>query len=315
MNIGIIGYSGSGKTSLCTLLSGRKVESFHPEEPAVTIVKIADPRLDQCAHIVNAKKTTHAEATLFDFKGAVKESGFPEGVFTKLLDCDLVVMVIGLFSDIGNTSDLSSLFFELIFRDSERIESLLDKRKADIAHGRRHVNPLEDGLLEKARECLAGEHPLYMLALSSQERNILRQFGLVSLSHFLYLINGAETPEQLPAEAEQFGVKGIVFDIGKPPTSERLTAFWDALLPQAEYLTFYTVGEKETRGWLLEKGGTALDAAGKIHTDIAKGFIRAEVTRYEDFIAVTGREHAAMRLEGKEYIVRNRDILNIRFSK
>ncbi|MFA5646485.1 MAG: DUF933 domain-containing protein [Candidatus Ratteibacteria bacterium] len=315
MNIALFGYTGSGKTSLCTLLSGRKVESFNPEEPAVTIVKILDPSLELCAKRAKARKTTFAEATLFDFKGSSKESGFQAKVLTKLLRFDLIIMTINLFSSDGKGSDLSSLFYELIFHDTERIETLLEKRASDLAHGRRHANPLEDSLLEKASAFLKEERPLSMLEFSPQEYLTLRQFGFVTLNHFLYIANGSDLPASLTADAEKFGIKGLVFNISEKPSPNLIDLFWKNFLDCAGYLTFYTIGEKEAKGWLLKKKKTALDAAEKIHTDIAKGFIRAEVIHYEDFISTPQQNHPEMHLEGKGYIVQNQDILSIRFSR
>ncbi len=326
MKIGLIGYSGSGKTALSTLLSGKKVESFDPFQPAVVTVKLKDSRLERLVEIVKPKKITPPEVLLFDFKGVPKGAGFDEKELVWLLEVDVIMLVADGFSEASTPADdLSSLQLELVFRDIERLAGVEEKRQAEIQQHRRKANPQEDTALAKGRAWLEKEKPLRSLDISQEEKRFLVSLGLVTAKKTLVLVNGKIKPagindSGLPAwrlDAGAAFAKG--FDEPKAETNAgEISAFWRFILEATGLNTFYTAGEKDTRAWLLPAGATALEAAGQIHSDIARGFIRAEVVNFKDYDRLGSdaacRKEGVLRLEGKEYPVADGDIINIRFS-
>ena len=316
MKIGLIGYSGSGKTALSTLLSGKKVESFDPFQPAVVTVKLKDSRLERLVEIVKPKKITPPEVLLFDFKGVPKGAGFDEKELVWLLEVDVILLVVDGFSEgSAPADDLSSLQLELVFRDIERLADVEGKRQAEIKQNRRKANPQEDTVLEKGRAWLESEKPLRSLDTSQEEKRFLVSLGLVTAKRTLVLVNGKTEPVGI----SNSGLPKWRLDAGAETNAGEIAAFWRFILEAAGLNTFYTTaGEKDTRAWLLPAGATALEAAGQIHSDIARGFIRAEVVNFKDYDRLGSdaacRKEGVLRLEGKEYPVADGDIINIRFS-
>ena len=315
MKIGLIGYSGSGKTALSTLLSGKKVESFDPFQPSVVTVKLKDARLDRLVEIVKPKKITPPEVLLFDFKGVPKGAGFDEKELVWLLDVDIILLVADGFSEVSAPADdLSSLQLELIFRDIERLAGVEEKRQSEIKQNRRKANPQEDAALAKGRAWLESEKPLQSLDISREEKRFLLSLGLITAKKTLALVNGKTES----AGVSNFGLPAWRLDADTETGADEIVAFWRFILEAAGLNTFYTAGEKDTRAWLLPAGATALEAAGQIHSDIARGFIRAEVVNFKDYGRLGSdaacRKEGVLRLEGKEYPVADGDIINIRFS-
>jgi len=331
VKIGLLGYSGSGKTTLSAILAGKRVESFDPLKPAMVAIKLVDVRLKRLAEILKPPKSSPPEITLFDFKGVPKETGFGEKEMAGLLDVDLVLQVVGGFSEGSQpASDLESLQLELIFHDTERLTGLIEKRNAEIKQGRRKDNPLEEGVLEKTRNWLESEKPVRLLHLMSgifnpPEKVFLFSLGLITTKDMMVLLNGKAEPSgktgssEFPGTSQRFSLPTLAWDLpDEASRQEKSSQFWSNILSSAGLITFYTFNEKEVRAWFLRKGGTALEAAGQIHTDIAHGFIRAEVVNYADFerLGSSGacREKGVLRLEGKEYPVADGDLLQVRFS-
>ena len=319
MKIGIIGYAGSGKTSFSTLLSGKKVETFDPHHPAVVAAKIIDLRLQGLVEKVQTEKTTPPETTLLDFKAAPREAGFDEKVLSIFGEVDFIIMVVDGFSgDARPASDLSSLQLEFIYHDEERIAVLEKKREAEVRHGHRKPNLMEDSALKKALTSLDGEIPLRLMEQDLQTKAFLASLGLVSSKKALVLFNGMEAPADFSGAAGKLGLTVVCFDLLTQGSPGELFSFWQTLLSAAELITFYTTSQSETRAWLLPKGSSALEAAGKVHSDFARGFIKAEVVNFADFQKAGSlaacREKGFLKLEGREYRVVDGDILKIRFA-
>ena len=317
MKIGIVGYSGSGKTTLSTLLSGKKVESFDPFQPAVVTVKLKDLRLERIAEIVKPRKVTPPEVLLYDFKGVPKGSGFDEKELAGLLEADIILLVVDGFSEGSRpTDDRDSLQLELIFRDAERLAGVEETRQAEIKQGRRKPSPEETAALEKGRTWLESEKPLRLLEAGLPGGKFLVSLGLITTKKTLVLVNGKTEPEGIPGLAAPDDLPAWRLDASAG--AGEVSAFWQFVLSAAGQNTFYTTGEKETRAWLLPVGATALEAAGQVHSDIARGFIRAEVVNYKDYDRLGSeaacRKEGVLRLEGKEYPVADGDIIKIRFS-
>ncbi|HNQ35054.1 MAG TPA: DUF933 domain-containing protein [bacterium] len=320
MKTAIFGFSGAGKTALSARLAGKRVESFDPYQPAALAVKLADRRLARLREIVKPAKLTPPEVLLLDFKGPARAAGIEEKVLAGLLEADVIILVLDGFSAGANpAADLESLLLEFVFRDADRVASIIERRRTEQAAGRRRANPVEDEALKRAAEHLAGERPLYRLERGPADAAFLAALGLISDRKFFLLLNGPSADPALAGAAERLQLDAFRLDLaGDGPPDEAVAEFWATFLDRVGLITFYTAGEKETRAWLLPRGATALAAAGQIHTDIARGFIRAEVVNFTEFDRLGGygacRQHGALRLEGKEYPVVDGDLLHIRCS-
>ena len=193
-----------------------------------------------------------------------------------------------------------------------------EKRRAEIKQNRRKANLQEDAALEKGRVWLEGENPLRLLDIGQTEKKFLVSLGLLTTKKTLVLVNGKTLPDEMPVIAGRLGLPIWQLDAGVETSSGEPSDFWRFVLSATGLSTFYTAGEKDTRAWLLPAGETALEAASQIHSDIARGFIRAEVIKYTDYDRLGSeaacRKEGVMRLEGKEYPVADGDIINIRFS-
>jgi hypothetical protein len=319
MKIALIGYSLGGKSSIAALLSGKKQEGFDPLTPTISVARVTDGRLERIGGITKSKKITPAEFTLLDFKGVPREIGFDEKVILHILDADILTLVLDAFSETNRPEDdFISLCLEFIFRDSERLANLSERRAEDIKHGRRKPNPFEDSIVARALELTQTEKRISEGSFNSQELAFLGSVGLLTIKPIVALANGGSISKALIGACEKTHVPCVLLN-GAGTDPDGVPVFWKSFIDASGLVAFFTASEKETRGWLLHKGSTVLDAAGLIHTDMAKGFVRAEVIAYEDldkygsFAAC--REGGAARLEGREAIVKDGDIINIRFSR
>jgi len=321
VKIGIIGYAGSGKTSLSVLLSGKKVESFDPHQPAVLVAKIVDLRLKRLVDKVTTEKVVFPQVTLLDFKGGTKETGFDQKTLAGLGGVDFVMMVLDGFSDGSQpASDLFSLHLEMVYYDQQRLATIMERREAEVEkHGHRQPNPAEDIALKEALSLLDSETPLRLMEEESKQRKaFLESLGLISNKKALLVFNGKEASPDFSEGTERLKLPTIFWDLSLPKSDSEIFSFWQKLLSVAGLITFYTTSLKETRAWLLPKGSSVVEAAGKIHSDFARGFIKAEVVNFEDFQKVDSfadcRQKGFLRLEGRDYQVVDGDILKIRFA-
>ena len=315
----LIGYAGSGKTELAGILCGKKVESFDPHKPVVLTPRVVDRRLEKLAAIVSPAKTTAPELTIHDVRGPVRSAGFDEKIIGLLTDPEMLLLVVDGFFENKPADDIASLCLEFIYRDTERLEGLRERRAEEVRNGRRKENPAEEAAIGKALELLASEHLLSSHDFPAFERSFLNSLNLVTLKKLCVLVNGPECTNEVKDFCGERHLPLFSFAC-TAAVREDLEILWKGLLEHLGLRIFFTEGPKEVRGWLMKAGGVAPDAAAAIHTDLAKGFIRAEVTAYDDFIAAGGntavlKEKGQVRLEGKEYLVKDGDILLIRFSK
>ncbi|HPP66293.1 MAG TPA: DUF933 domain-containing protein [bacterium] len=314
MNVGLLGYSGSGKTSLVAFLSGKRHESFDPLKPSVVTVKISDSRLKVLAEMAEAQKITESEINFIDIKGSPESVGFDEKIIEIALQSDVIAFVIGAFSEQKNPCDeLDSLYLEMIFRDDERLKNIMEKRQQEILQGKRNKNEQEE-LLRKYKTFLEQERFLFSMNLDEKERVFLASLGMITIKRIFVIANGARMKKQIEEKCKNYNLELCQIDVENHST-EAVEEFWSQFLKAAGLLRFYTVGRKETKAWLLPEGATLLDAAAAIHTDIAKGFVRADVVSYEDFISAGSlsvcREKGLLRSEGKTGLAKDGDIVHI----
>jgi ribosome-binding ATPase YchF (GTP1/OBG family) len=300
LEVGIVGLSSSGKSMLFEALTGTRASS------EVGMAAIPDPRLQQLADVVHARKVTHAAIRVVEVRGT------GPALLGNLRQVDALLVVLDGFSGTRVAADdLETLRLELLVADRDHVERRLERVAKQAKSGdpklRREVEQLEQLLahldagstLADCRDELPPElEPLTAKPLIAIENGP----GGIDLKL------EAELAELSEAEAAEFRSGG----------ESALGEVVRRLAETLDLITFFTAGEKETRAWTLRRGRTALDAAGTIHSDIARGFIRCEVVRWDDLVAAGSHAEAAragkQRLEGKTYVVEDGDVLNIRFN-
>lgn len=327
-------------------------------EPSYGVVKVPDSRIDALAAIYKPKKTTHATVEYVDYLGLTKgDAAQNRKVFDLIKDVDAIVHVVRAFQDdtvmhpmqsVDAMHDLETLELELIFGDLEFIEKRLE-RLAEAAKKGKKPGEDEKKLLEKCRESLEKEIPLRNVEFSDEEIKAMRHMQFISMKPEVVVLNIAEDMLNSGA-AVQLQAKAYFADRGSANTTrvvalcgkvemdiahlepDEAGAFLEDLgisepalnkLIHVSYellgfISFLTTGEDEVRAWTIRKGLAAQQAAGKIHSDIERGFIRAEVVGYDDFMAAgstaAARDNGHFRLEGKTYEVKDGDIINFRFN-
>jgi ribosome-binding ATPase YchF (GTP1/OBG family) len=297
LDVGIVGPPGSGKTTLFTALTGVRPEGYGT--PHVGIAPIADERLPQIAEVVGSAKQTPATIRLIDVPG------------TAAAQLGGVRRSDALLAVVRDSDDLPSLELELLVADRDHVERRLERVRKDAKSGdptlRAEVELLERLIAhiddERALRDWPGELPAELEPLTTKPL-----IPIVNGSDGVDLALEAELHDLPADEAAQFrnGGSSALEDVVR-----RLASVLDLVV-------FFTAGDTEARAWTLRNGRTALEAAASIHTDIARGFIRCEVIRWDDLVSSGSHAEAArrglQRLEGKGYVVADGDVLNIRFN-
>ena len=351
---GIVGLPNVGKSTLFNALTNSsKAQAanfpFCTIDPNVGVVPVPDERINNLAKISKSKKTINTTISFVDIAGLVKGASKGEGLGNKFLshirEVDAIIHMIRCFDsdDIQNVNptvdpirDLEIIETEMMLADLESIQKRLEK------NNKKNVEEEQIKILEIALDCINKDKDLSVLKVQF-EKKILNQSGLLSIKPKIFVCNvdeqsvndgngytkdfiskfgeentlivSADIENQIN-ELEKEEKKNYMEMIGLKKTG------LDMLIQKGykilELETFFTSGPEETRAWTIEKNCTAPKAAGEIHTDFEKGFIRAETVSYNDFVAndgwVNSKTNGKMRLEGKEYIIEDGDILNFRFN-
>jgi GTP-binding protein YchF len=356
MQFGILGLPKVGKTTLFnTLTASREATGkFDAAGGAhVAVAKVPDPRLVRLRDLFSPKKYTPATVEYVDIPGIQKGEGAESLDLAKLKGVDGLLHVVRAFADpeiphaggaLDPASDIATLDLELILADHSLVEKRLERLSKT---GKKALTPQEERektlLAETILPALESETPLRRLALSPDDERMLRGFQLLSAKPMLVVVNVAEdavasaTPEDFGLVAHGEGRHGVVvsapieLEISRLAAEEQKEFLADLGLAEPSLdrviracyellglISFFTVGEDEVRAWTIRKGATAREAAGVIHSDIERGFIRAEVTRWDDLLRVKTlaacRDQALLRLEGKDYPVADGDVVNFRFN-
>jgi ribosome-binding ATPase len=353
MRLGIIGLPQSGKTTVFNALTrGHQplTTSGGRFDVHTGVVDVPDQRVDRLSEMFMPKKTIYAKVTYADIAGLEGSQTAISGQLLNLLtQMDGLLHVVRCFEDVnvphpsGSVNplrDITDMDAELLLNDMIAVERKLERLAEERKKGggrERSVIDRELELFERFKEALSREVPLREIDLTAEEEKTLSGFGFLTRKPLLVLLNlheGQETPEieymhthsnlvslqgklemeiaQLDADdAELFMEEYGIQELGL----ERLIRVSYDLLG---LISFFTVGPDEVRAWTIRRGATAYEAAGEIHTDLQKGFIRAEVIPYDELLALGGLVEAKakgrLRLEGKEYIVRDGEIVHIRFN-
>jgi len=350
MKLGIIGLPQSGKTTLFNALTRGNAPlsaSAGRLEVHTAVVDVPDERIDRLAAMFKPRKTTYAKVTYADIaglEGSASKGGISGPLLNQLSQMDGFIHVVRCFEahdvphpagSVNPARDVETMLGELILNDLVLVERKLERLAEERRKGGSDKALIErqTALFNRLRETLEAGTPLRAIELSAEEQRELSSFGLLTRKPILTVFNLGEGQEAPPLALDH---PSIALQ-GKLEMELAQLAPEDATLFMAEYgiqelglsrvirlsyellhlQSFFTVGEDEVRAWTVRRGATALEAAGVIHSDLQRGFVRAEVVSYEDLIALgslaEARARGKLRLEGKDYIVQDGDILHIRF--
>jgi ribosome-binding ATPase len=348
MKVGIVGFPRAGKTTVFNALTGLQaaVGAYgDPGKPNLGAIKVPDERIDRLAAIFKPRKTTLAEVVFVDFPGAAERTTgvLDQTTLVQMRDADALVQVVrgmpdAVTQDAADAArDIEAFKSELVLADLAIVEKRLERLRKEKGKEQ------EAELLQRCLTVLEAETPLRRAEFSAAEERTLSGFGLLSRLPLMVVVNVGEEEIAAPlsdavqARLATDTVPGIALcaqiemEIAALEPGDR-TAFLADLglrdsargrFVQAAYalldlISFLTTGEDEVRAWPIRRGTTAVKAAGKIHSDIERGFIRAEVVAYADFMQFGSeakcREAGKLRLEGKEYVVQDGDIIHYRFN-
>jgi ribosome-binding ATPase len=355
MRLGIIGLPQSGKTTLYNALTrGTQPTGAGSGKMEVhtAVVDVPDQRVDKLSGMFKPKKTIYAKVTYADIAGldgSSSKSGISGTLLNQLTQMDGFIHVVRCFEDeniphpsgsVNPERDIQAMDSEFILNDmiavERKLERLGDERKKGGGREKGLIDR-EMELFKKFQEALGEEIPLRDLTISADEEKTLAGFGFLSRKPILHVLNLAEgqTAPEIPYSHKQSQMVSLQarlemdiaqlppddaaifmeeYGITEPSLNRMIRFSYDLLGLQS----FFTVGPDEVRAWTVQRGAAAPEAAGVIHTDLQKGFIRAEVVSYNDLTTLGGmteaKTHGKLRLEGKEYVVQDGDILNIRFN-
>ncbi len=348
--VGILGLPGSGKTTLFEILmqGAGAAHAGGGARDQVGVVKVPDPRIDRLSALYHPKKTTFANIQFVDSaaagQGSARAAAKGPDLFSAVRNCDALMAVVRDFENpavpaeggVDPVRDLRNLEAELMLNDLAIAETRLERIEKELRIGKKQ-GEREHALLQRCRGMLEAERPLRGESFDAEETKLLRGFQLLSLKPLLVVYNQDEHSRRVPA-APGPGALAVALrahlereivnlEAGEREAFRREMGIDEdglSLLIRACYevlglIAFFTVGPDEVRAWTIHRGERAVDAAGEIHSDLARGFIRAEVIGWEQLLEAgtqaKAREKAWLRLEGREYVVQDGECLEIRFNK
>ncbi len=351
MKLGIIGLPQSGKTTIFNAVTrgnAPTTASAGRMEVHTAVVDVPDPRVDRLSAMFKPKKTIYAKVTYADIAGLESgsaKSGLSGQLLNQLTQMDGLIHVVRCFEDenvphaagsVDPGRDAASMDGELLLNDLIAVERKLERLTEERIKGGtdKVLNERQTAFFTRLQTVLSTDKPLRGVEISAEEEKYLSGFGLLTRKPLLVLLNLGEgqpapqlahacpvvamqgklemeiaqlPPEEASAFMQEYGIRELSLN-------RMISLSYDLLNQQS----FFTVGEDEVRAWTVRRGATAVEAAGEIHTDLQKGFVRAEVCAYADLVDLGGMTEAKakgkLRLEGKEYVVKDGDIVHIRFN-
>ncbi|HTM56762.1 MAG TPA: DUF933 domain-containing protein [Pirellulales bacterium] len=345
MKIGLVGYQGSGKSTLFEWLTGVRPDPALAHASQSAMAPVPEPRVEKLCAIYKPKKVTLASIELVDTAGLSRSHEGNAARLAQIREAGCLVLVVGAFDRASKPlADVDSFAEDFLLADLEIVSGRVERLRESTKKPRpnRDAELAELAALEPLLATLESNTPLVNAGMTEDQLKVTRSFRLLTEKPKVVLFNVADDegdPERLvTALAERMpGVPTVAVPIGLELELERMSAedraafreemgigqfdrdaLLRTLLDASGQMLYFTAGEKEVRTWMLRQGGTALEAAGNIHTDLARGFIRAETMNCEDLVRLgSEREIKAqglVRQEPKDYVIRDGDILNIRFS-
>ncbi len=335
MKIAVIGFQGCGKSTVFKALTGS--QKIDPSKPNLGRVKVKDERLESLASIFKPKKKTSEELIFVDLPG------FNLASIKEIKGVEAVMHVIGVFSGRDYIKDIESMELEFMLSDLSIIEKRLPHLEKELKSRPSKEFEIEKKALLDCKESLEKNKPLRELKLGSDEVKVINGYQFLSKKPVFILVNSEEGQipskirDEINAYCKKNDLKSAAFcakieaEIQDLETEERAEFIKGLGLEKSAaekvietargilgLITFFTVKGDETKAWSLPKDTTAIEAAGKIHTDIKKGFIKAEVIGYDAFIKcgsfAEAKSKGLLKLEGKEYVVKDGDIIDFRFN-
>jgi GTP-binding protein YchF len=357
MRTGIIGLPGTGKTSLFKILTRAQLDAKAAHAAVhVGVARVPDTRVEQLAPIYKPKKVTHASIEYVDVAGLAKDRARDSALLVEMRQMDALVNVVRLFEEpalphpagsLDAARDVESVEVELMLNDLEQVSRRLERLEKDIKKKKDPLLEHEHALLLRCRTGLEAEQPLRQLELSADEQKMLAGFMFLTRKPMLFAINlGDAEAGEINRVVETHGLSSLaakgqtaivpfcgkieaeLADLPYAEAAEMMAGYGltesgrDRLI-KATYellglISFLTGGETEVRAWTIPRGFTALQAAGAIHSDIERGFIKAEVVSWEHLVAAgsvaVARERGQVRLEGKDYVVKDGNVILFRHS-
>lgn len=342
MRIGLVGYQGSGKSSTFELLTGVKPDPAKAHSGQVGMAILPDPRFDGLVNLFHPKKITPAKIELFDTPGLSREHGESNNQRISVVrEANALVHVIGTYAGADALADARNFEDDLMLADLQVLQNRIERLEASVKKNRpdREESQIELDLIRPIEAWLQEGKLLRNVEFSDDQEKATRSFSLLTRKQQLLLLNTADaaTDPALVKKLEGAGYPVVAAPLGlelevqsldeadRPafaaelglgdPSRERVLR---ALFDVTRLILFFTSDEKEVRGWLLPRGGTALEAAGTIHSDLARGFIRAEIMAVADLLRLgSEREVKAANLYhtvGKDYVMRDGDEIVVRFN-
>ncbi len=343
MKIGIIGCPGSGKTTVFEALTRSLSNTAGKAEPRIGTLQVPDSRVDVLSQMYHPRKTIYAQIEyLLPGKSlAKKEAGKEQTAWSQVRDCDAIILVVRNVTGMGGDapqqlSDFQTINQDLILSDLVVVEKRQERLETDKKRGKK-IDMEELSLITQCLKHLENEMPLRKLP-DLAGAPVLRGYAFMSAKPMMVLFNNADDDDIMPdipaitsaehcmvikAKLEQELIRMTEDEAREFLTEFNITASATDRVIQMSYsllglMSFFTVGEDEVRAWTIHRGTSALDAAEVIHSDIKKGFIRAETISYKDLMdagnQAEARKRGTFRLEGKTYEVQDGDIINFRFN-
>jgi len=336
MKTAITGFAGSGKSDLFAALAGPTAAAAGNR----AMVKVPEPRLDPLIELFQPKKTTYSEIEYLDIPGGGdKGSGLGDRVLNEVRPYDCLLAVLDGFSGFADPEEQrQAMETDFIVADMAVVEKRLERMALDKRKNKDLVDPKEEQALQQAQALLEQEKPLRE-SPELAESPVLRGFRFLSAKPVLYAWNltedaltGFELPEDGVGQAHIAVAARLERELAELSDEEERAVFMEDLglaesaldrvikktYSMLGLISFLTAGDKEVRAWAVRQGATAPEAAGVIHSDIQKGFIRAEVIAYQDFLDAgsmkKAKEKGQFRLEGKDYVIQDGDIVEFRFN-
>ena len=343
MKIGLVGYKGSGKSTLFAWLTGAKPDPAHAHDSQTATATIPEPRLEALAAIYHPKKITHAALEIVDTPGLSRRHEGNAARLAVIREAGCLILVTAAFGGEDPAADVPSFSEDILLADMEivgnRIGRVEEAMKKPIPRQEREHLVHEEQTLKLVLAAMESGRPLRPGDLTEEQRKVTRSFGLMTEKPWMVIVNTADDEKDpgrflqaMPAGVPALAIPvGLEWELARMSPEDRAEFEREMgagssdrgqlirrIMDVSGQMVFLTAGDKEVHGWLLRKGGTALEAAAAIHTDLARGFIRAEVMKCRDLVRLgSEREVKAQHLvrqEPKDYVIQDDDIVFVRFS-